>query len=156
MNARTASGTYYQEDEIVQPGFGRGTMQLIRLSLTGKQKEPIENLQVKVTKIVPEQPGLRGVPFNLQRMNNNVAPYQYTTVLVMDQEEYFDVVSYSRFMLSTGQLSFRRIDQVSGEFDHVPCDVFVQITGADIRTIERCFRIWIDQLGNNLRMIPCS
>jgi hypothetical protein len=146
------TGSFYHESPIHRPGLGRGMLQLARIKVVGNRMEPVQDVQVKIHEIIPEQEQLRGLPFHAQRMNDNTEPYQRSTVFAKDQEEYFDVVGYARFMISTGQLHFRRIDGVDGVFNDAPCHVLVRITGLGINKIDRRFRVWVDA-GNNLRMV---
>jgi hypothetical protein len=148
-------GAFYQETPIHRPGLGQGILQLVRIKVIGQRVEPVNDVQVKVQRINPEQPGLHGLPFHVQRMNDNIQPYQRSTVFAKNQEEYFDVVGYARFMLSTGELHFRRIDTASGTFHVEPCDVFIRITGLGIESLEHCFHVWIDN-DNNLQMRWCD
>jgi hypothetical protein len=149
------TGSFYQESPVHRPGLGRGILQLARIKVSGDRIEPVHDVQVKIHEIIPEQDHLRGLPFHLQRMNDNTPPYQRSTVFAKDQEEYFDVVGYARFMMSTGQLNFRRIDGVDGVFNDAPCDVLIRVTGLGIDRIDRRFRVWVDT-DNNLRMILVS
>ncbi|MEO6112129.1 MAG: hypothetical protein ABIQ24_09930, partial [Nitrospiraceae bacterium] len=148
-------GSFYQESPVHRPGLGRGVLQLARIKVSCQSIEPVKDVQVKVQEISPEQGQLRGLPFHVQRMNDNTPPYQRLTTFAKDQEEYFDVVGYARFMMNTGQLHFRRIDGVEGVFNDAPCDVLVRITGLGIDKIDRWFQVWVDQ-NNNLRVIQAT
>jgi hypothetical protein len=148
-------GSYYQEDHVFHQGLGDGILQIARIKVVCTRLEPISDVQVKVQRVVPEQKGLHGLPFHVQRMNDNTKPYQRSTVFTKDQEEYFDVVGYARFILSTGQLHLRRIDGAKGSFDVEPCEIFIRITGLGIDSLEYCFEVWVDE-HNDLRMQWCK
>jgi hypothetical protein len=148
-------GSYYQEDPVFHKGLGNGIIQIARIKVVCTRVEPISYVQVKVQRVVPEQKGLHGLPFHVQRMNDNTKPYQRYTVFTKDQEEYFDVVGYARFMMTTGQLHLRRIDGAEGNFNVEPCEIFIRITALGIDSLEYCFKVWVDE-HNGLRMQWCD
>lgn len=149
------AGSFYQESPIHRPGFGKGVLQIARIKVIGKRIEPVQDVQVKVQEIIPEQEQIYGLPFHAQRMNDNIQPYQRATTFSKDQEEYFDVVGYERLIVSTGRLHFRRIDGVDGAFNDEPCHMLIRITALGIDKIDRWFRVWVDE-NNNLRMIQAT
>lgn len=105
----------------------------------------LEDVQVKVQKIEPVQVNLHGLPCHIQRMNDGTLPFSRTMTLSKGQEEYFDLVGYSNFLVnSAGELHLRRIDGAVGIIENSPCEVLIRITAKGIVPFERWFRVWID------------
>jgi len=142
-------GSFYQESPIHRPGLGRGVLQLYRLRV--RSLLPVNDVQVKAQRVIPEQQDLLGLPCHLQRMNDNVQPSSRSTTFTKGQEEYFDIAGYARFMLHTGDLHLRRIDGAAGHIAEEPCNLLVRVTGMGIDPIDRWFRLEIDS-NNNLHM----
>lgn len=142
-------GSFYQESPIHRPGLGKGILQLYRIRV--RSLLPVNDVQVKVQSVIPEQRDLHGLPCHVQRMNDNVQPFSRSTTFTKGQEEYFDIAGYAKFMLQTGDLHLRRIDGAAGHIAEEPCNLLVRVTGMGIDPIDRWFRLEIDR-NNNLHM----
>lgn len=148
-------GSYFQEYPTRRAGLGDGVGQLVRIKVSHESPASIDNVQVKVQNVVPPR-SIKGIPFHLHRMNDNPLPgspipFQAFTNLAHKQEEYFDVATHSKFLMSTGTLEFNCIDGKAREIEEYPAEILIRVTGKDVKMVERRFRIDVDD-QNNLRM----
>lgn len=148
-------GSYFHEFPTHRPGLGKGTGQLVRIKVSHEGSASIDNVQVKVQEIVPPQ-DIKGVPFHLHRMNDNPLhgssiPFQTFTNLAHKQEEYFDVATYSKFIMSTSILEFNCIDGKAREIKEYPAEIVIRVTGKDAKMAECRFMIDVDE-QDNLKM----
>ncbi len=152
-------GSYFQEYPTRRAGLGDGAGQLVRIKVSHESPASIDNVQVKVQNVVPLR-SIKGIPFHLHRMNDNPpagspVPFQAFTNLAHKQEEYFDVATHSKFLMSTGILEFNCIDGKAREIEEYPAEILIRVTGKDVKMVERRFRIDVDD-QNNLKMSMLS
>lgn len=126
-----------------------GQVHLSRLRVRNLGLEPIQNVQVRLTRVRNPQSGakltLKGIPATLHLMNNNITPYRESFSLSGRGEEYVDVVTVD---LSSGIMFVQHVVSNVGillQRSGCPYGFTIRVTGDRTEKCSVEFEIGLEQ-----------